>query len=1325
VDETSLTTLKGNVTPLVRAANDRGEAAPATQMQYIRLVLSRSTEQETALEELMAEQLDKNSPNYQKWLTPEQFGKIYGPADSDVAAIVAWLQSHGLTVEDIPPGRTNIPFSGSVSHVEEAFHTSIHSFEMRGQQFYANTADPQIPSALAAVVSGVARLNTYEPQPHLAASRPGLFDPQVGHFTAGEHDNMLARPEFTTTTQGDFLWSVPADAATIYDTPNAFNAAFSSGTSYTGQGVTIGIAGDAAIQASTVVSFRKRFLNGDSTAPTITNVGNSAVAGLATDEAYIDTELAGGLAPGATIHFYTSNDLIVAIQQALTDNTVDILSVSFGECEYHLTSSDNSSINALWKQAATQGIAVTVSTGDDGSAGCDNQNSTTVYMASGGLQVNGLASTPYNIAVGGTDYYGLKSGFSTYVNTNQSSSNFYRSALKYIPEATWNDSTSVNGELANNAPLVLSDGHTHFIGGSGGVSACSTNTDTASTLGTCTSGYAKPTWQRGAGVPNDGARDLPDVSMMAGNGIDAATWLVCTDDPYSTTTFVENCTTQSDSNFYFAGYGGTSTSAPAFAGILALVQEKMGGGGVSHRLGSNAAKTLYDLYNGSHASAVFHDVTQGNISVLCTSGTPNCSKNTAGNFYLTGYDTGTGYDLATGLGSVDATQLINFWGASTGGGAATITATPTSTSITTAQTDSIAVTVAGSGGTPTGTVTLTGGGYTSSAQTLVAGAFTFNLAAGALAVGTDTLTVTYSGDSNFASTTKTTTVTVTKASPTVTATPTSASITTAQTDSVAVTVTGSGSTPTGTVTLTGGGYTSPAQTLASGDYTFSLAAGALAAGTDQMTVTYSGDSNYAGATGTTTVTVTKASATVTAQPSSATFPANQAITVTATVSGSGPTPTGTVSLSGGGYTASAQQLSSGTYKFSIPASSLSVGTDTLTVSYSGDSIYSANTVTTSVKVTTAVLVPTMTVTPGSNSINVTQSLSVAVKVTGTGATPTGTVALTGGGYSSGAQTLSGGSYTFAIAAGKLATGTDTLTVTYSGDTNYAAASGTGSVTVSLLTASVTVKPANSGAIVSSQPEGVTVSVTGGGPTPTGSITISGGGYTSLATNLSGGSATVTIPPGTFINIGTVALTANYSGDAVYATGSGTANLTVASPVSGSASVPSAVAAGSSATSTITWKADASYSGTLAVSCIITNSPSGATDKPNCSISAGSSVTITGGTAGGTSTATVTTTAAQANLERPGLPGWAGPAGGTALAMLLLFGIPARRRRLLKLLGIVVLLAALGSFSACGGGGGGGTKDPGTTAGAYTFTVTGAANPTITPSPSVTFTVNVN
>ena len=1176
VNELSLATLKGNVPRMAQAEFDQGEAEPSTPLTHMRLVLSRSAEQQAALDSYLALLQDKSSPNYHKWLTPEQFGQLYGPADSDIAALVAWLQSHGLQVETVSKGRTNIAFNGTVSQAEEAFHTSIHSFQAGEDQFTSNTTDPQIPSALVAVVKGVAHLNTIRPRPHSHIASEGKFNPESKRL---ELLNAVsangARPYLTTgsgTTSSPYtLYIVPGDAATIYDTPNSFNANFSSGTTYNGAGVKIGLGGDAIIDASIVTAYRKMFLgNSYAIAPILnyctsssscsTTPGSGYIADDA-DEAYLDTELSGGLAPGATIYYYASSDLVTGIEAAIEGNingvTPDIFSLSFGECEQDNKSGsgDNAQINSWWQQAAAEGIAVIVSSGDSGSAGCDypsTNSGANVPDAAGGLAVSGYASTPYNIAVGGTDFYSLwtsNDAFETYVNiANEGSSNnnynYYRTAKSYIPESTWNDSTFSDTTISLDEPLSAagySSSNNNIVAGSGGASSI----------------YPKPAWQTGIGVPSDSARDLPDLSLMSGNGWDDATWLVCTSDKDGT--YTTNCETQSNSEFYFSGFGGTSTASPAFAGILALVQQK-----TQSRLGMPAT-VLYGLFNGSHSSSIFHDVTVGNNSVPCTSGSSNCVKNTAGYYFESGYNTTSGYDLATGMGSVDATQLVNYWNSSSGSATATASFTSVSPSpATTVVSVNVVVSVSGSSGPPTGTITLTGGTYnlsqTISSGTCSAASCTFTIAAGNLVIGPNTLTVTYGGNSTYAVATNSTTVTVNGL--------------------------------TAAVTIT------------------SPASGAGINSNQQLSVL-------------------------------------GAVACTGTCTGS-TTPTGTVTLTGGGYTSAATALVSGSYSITIPYNSLSAGTDTLTVTYNGSLIYNAGaTGTTSVTVThVTVSTPTVTVAPTSGSIDSSQTYSVTVTVSGTStleSSPTGTVTLSSGSYTSTAQTLA---------------------------------------------------------------------TTG---------------------NCTAASCAITIPSNSLSN-GTDTLTATYSGDADYASGTGTATVTVTKSVFAlqATSQSASIAPGASTTSTITVTSISHYSGTVTLTCALTTSPSGAAYLPSCS-NGSNTITLSSGVVTGTASATITvyTTAASAALVYPNLPGKGGGlfrAGGGALAAFLVFlGIPARRRSWRSMLGILVVMTALGSMAACGGNmsTSGSTATQGTSAGTYTFTVTGTGNPVVTLVLPATFTVTVN
>ena len=380
--------------------------------------------------------------------------------------------------------------------------------------------------------------------------------------------------------------------------------------------------------------------------------------------------------------------------------------------------------------------------------------------------------------------------------------------------------------------------------------------------------------------------------------------------------------------------------------------------------------------------------------------------------------------------------------------------------------------------------------------------------------------------------------------------------------------------------------------------------------------------------------------------------------------------------------------------------------------------------------TTGTATATVGVTAAPSSITTAQPTTITVTVTGASGTPTGTVVLTSGTFASATKSLTSGSATFSLSAGLLAVGTDTIKASYSGDATYAATSGTTTVTVTqapLLPPTVTVTPASS-AIDAGQALNVTAAVTGAGPQPTGTVTLSGGGYTSSAQPLAAGSYTFAIPANS-LSAGTDTLTVSYSGDTNYAAGTGSAPVTVtASAFALAAATPAAIAPGASATSTITATSSTAYSGTITLTCALTTSPSGASLLPTCSTSGGGTITMSAGTASGNGSVTVATTAATAAMKRPNVGSWAEAGSGAVLALLVFFGIPARRRGWRAMLGAFVLLATLGSLAACGGGGssgGGGGGNPGTTAGSYVFTVTGTGSDPAKTTQTATFTVVVN
>jgi pro-kumamolisin-like protein len=678
IDETNLVQLRGNVHPLAREEFDQGVVADSQPMNRMLLLLQRSPEQQAALSNLMEEQLTQGSANFHKWLTPEEFGKQFGPADEDIQTVTAWLESHGFQVSNVSKGRTTVEFSGTVAQVRNTFHTEMHRFAVKGEEHVANVSDPQIPAALSPVVAGVVSLHNFRKRPHLHP---------LGVFRRTKATGEL-RPLFTFGTSPNQQFAVgPPDFAKIYDVPATINS------NPAGQGQTIAIVGRTNINIQDVRDFRSLFglpandpviiLNG----PDPGNVGGGEEL-----ESDLDVQWSGAVAPNATIDFVVtetpqtnaSDGVDLSAIYIVDNNLAGVMSESFGSCELQQGTAGNQFQNALWEQAAAQGISVTVATGDNGSADCDGGTETAATM---GIAISGTASTPFNVAVGGTDFDDATNhGAFWQTATTTSTAPVPASAKGYIPETTWNDSCAANG--LTSCTTVKSNGN-DLAAGSGGPSNCTTSSGT--TPSTCSGAYAKPAYQKLAvpGIPADGVRDIPDVSLFASDGNHGSAYIVCQADsnPAGQT---GSCNLNSPFQD-FVLVGGTSTSTPSFAGILALVNQKVSTLANPAPRQGNANAVLYQLAaaeifancNSSsrtnpatpaNPACVFNDIstqaTKSTISVACKAGSPNCSNTGNSGFGVLvnpkntsseAWDAGVGYDLATGLGSVDVTNLTNAW----------------------------------------------------------------------------------------------------------------------------------------------------------------------------------------------------------------------------------------------------------------------------------------------------------------------------------------------------------------------------------------------------------------------------------------------------------------------------------------------------------------------------------------------------------------------------------------------------------------------------------------------------------------------------------------
>jgi len=658
-DETRLVRLVGNTRPEANAQNDQGPA-PGDLRLDMYLQLKRSPEQDLTARQFVESLTDKSSPNFHKWIGAAEYGRRFGAAAEDIAAISRWLESHGFTVNGVAANNMVIDFSGNAGQVREALHTEIHNLTVAGKPHFANMSDPRIPAALVPAVTGVVSLNNFMPHP-------------------------MNVPKGLYTVSSSLVPVVPGDLAAIYN----LNAAFAAG--FTGQGQTVAVMEDTDLYNGTGdwATFRQKFglaaqfPNGALTEvhPAGTRTNACTDPGIDSDdsEAALDVEWASAAAPNAAIVMASCADTtnfggFVALQNMLSDGGAlpSAVSISYGESEAVNGSSLNSYINTLYQTAAAAGVSVFVAAGDSGSALTDDGDPVALY----GISVSGFATTPYNVAVGGTDFSDFPSNTTrTYWST--ANGTYYNSARSYVPEIPWNDSCASGvlaaywGFPATYGPSSLCNMRYEWldtVGGSGGPSACATGAPALSYVvgGTC-AGYVKPSWQSIAGNPNDGVRDIPDVAIFASNGFWGHYYVFCLTDGGTCSGAPSN----------WAGAGGTSFASPIMAGIQALINQALGQTNIGNpdpvyyqvgraEYGAAATLSACNSTTGPGSGCSFNDVTEGDMVSACA-GAMNCylggggigALSTSDSSFTAAYAAGPGWDFATGIGSVNAYNLLN------------------------------------------------------------------------------------------------------------------------------------------------------------------------------------------------------------------------------------------------------------------------------------------------------------------------------------------------------------------------------------------------------------------------------------------------------------------------------------------------------------------------------------------------------------------------------------------------------------------------------------------------------------------------------------------
>jgi len=697
IDETQLVTLHNNTRPEATAENDRGPVADDFALGHMLLQLKRSPERESALEQYIAQLNDRTSPNFHKWLTPDQFAERFGVAEEDVRVVTDWLESEGLKVNGVQKNGLVIDFSGTARQVRNAYHTEIHNLMVDGRMHFANMSDPQIPAALAPALEGVISLHN--------------FHPKAMHHPRGNYTY--------TNASGTFHALVAGDIQTIYNITPLLTAGIS------GKGQSIMVVEDTYLYSTgDWTEFRKTFglarpypygtlsQVSPTGAITCTNPGfqgSPSDPGYGDDgEAIIDVEWSSAAAPNAAIILAACTDTptvfggLIALQNTLNGPAASlpsVVSISYGEAEAANGAAANAAYNSAYQQAVAEGVSIFVSSGDEDAASDDNGN-----VSTHGISVSGFTSSPYDVSVGGTDFGYTVDNVNPATYWSSTNSNNYSSALSYIQEIPWNDSCASGVLAAFLAPLLgtpsdpqafcntttaNSDGLRNAIGGSGGPSGCATGT--ASTRGvvsgTC-AGYAKPSYQSGLfGNPSDGVRDIPDVALFASNGFYDAYYVVCWSNPDLN---VGGGFTCNGAPSTWAGFGGTSVSSPIMAAIQALINQHTGSrwgnpNTVYYSLanteyvsdGSGAAACNSTTVNKTSNTCIFYDITQGDNDAACRGS--GAGSATLRNCYRTGgstsigilstsntasqpaYVTTPGWDFSTGIGSVNAYNLVMNW----------------------------------------------------------------------------------------------------------------------------------------------------------------------------------------------------------------------------------------------------------------------------------------------------------------------------------------------------------------------------------------------------------------------------------------------------------------------------------------------------------------------------------------------------------------------------------------------------------------------------------------------------------------------------------------
>lgn len=571
VDDARRVTLAGHLQPQIHSSNDLGAVESSLLLPRLSIHFKKTADQQAQLAALLANQQDPKSPLFHKWLSPEEFAERFGASDSDIAQIQTWLAAKGFSAFTVSRSHTFLSFSGTAEAAGAAFHAGLHYYNVAGVKHFANATAPTIPAAFLSLVGQIHGLTDFRPHPPRLKTR--VYTGAQPRDTSGSGEHFLA----------------PGDVSIIYDVEPVYSNGFK------GSGVGIAVVGQTGINVSDLEQFRSQFNLAGSDPETllVPNTRDPGISKDDVDEADLDLEWSSAMAPASTVHYVYSWDVIDALNYVIDQNIAPVISMSYGYCEASTTASDAQSMQAAAQQANAQGITWIAASGDAGATDCSGDGSGNNSTRAVDLP----AAVPEVTGMGGAEFV---EGSGNYWNISNSPGDV--SAVSYIPETAWNDS--------------VEDGEPSASGGGASVY------------------FSKPAWQAGPGVPADGARDVPDISLSASADHDG--YMV-----------------------YSSGQieivGGTSAPVPVFAGLTAVLNQYLMSTGFLSSPGlGNINPTLYAL--AQTTSNVIHDITTGNNEV-----TPTCGRRGTCSSTPIGFTAGVGYDQVTGLGTLDVNNMFNAW----------------------------------------------------------------------------------------------------------------------------------------------------------------------------------------------------------------------------------------------------------------------------------------------------------------------------------------------------------------------------------------------------------------------------------------------------------------------------------------------------------------------------------------------------------------------------------------------------------------------------------------------------------------------------------------